>query len=240
MELEQMDEEQVLSEAMKQGFNPEYDGENKKSPKEYLEVAFNHNKVLKERNDKLSETVEKLTGQMSLLVEFQNEQKQKAVEKAITELKAERREAISDGDHDKVEKIDEQIDEQKVAKVRNDPILDAWIGRNAWYKDNEDLGIEADIIAQQLKATGRFSASDQDYERLLNRVESKVRQSFPDKFKNPKKDNPPDVDPGNPSPLRKSKNTYADLPADAKLACDQFVKNKLMSKEQYMDAYEWD
>ena len=154
MELENMNEDQLLSEAMKQGFNPEYDGENKKTPKEYLEVAFNHNKVLMERNENLSGKVDELKNQMSELVQFQNEQKQKAIDNAIANLKSERREAISDGDHDKVEQIDEQINEhneQRVAKSRNDPILDAWIKRNPWYKDDEDLGIEADVIAQQLK-----------------------------------------------------------------------------------------
>ena len=37
-----------------------------------------------------------------------------------------------------------------------------------------------------------------------------------------------------------SKRTYADLPADAKKACDQFVKDKIMTREQYLEIYEWE
>jgi len=242
MELENMNEEELLGEAMKQGYNPEYAGENKKSPKEYLEVSMRHNKVLKERNDRLAEQIDTLNDQMTQLVAFQNEQKQKAINKALAELNAQKKEAISDGDHQRVEEIDDQINKQTVAIKANDPILELWLQRNPWYKDNEDLGIEADIIAQQLKATGRFDGSDKDYERLLNTVEKRIKSSFSDKFKNPKKDNPAEVDSGNVSSGRQSssKKSYADLPADAKAACDRFVANKTMTRDQYVEMYEWE
>jgi exonuclease VII large subunit len=244
MELEQMGDEEILNEAMKQGFNPEYNGENKKSPKEYLEVSFNHNKMLKERNDKLSATVESLNQKMERLVAFQTEQKQKAVDSAVEKLKAERKDAIIDGDHEKVDQIDQKIQAEQqtnVANSENNPILDAWLGRNHWYNDDETLAIEADIVAKQLHETGRFTASHKDYEKLLSLVEQKIKSAFPDKFKNPKKDNPPEVDSGHPSsPHSQLNKTYADLPPDAKRACDAFVKDKIMTKEQYLEIYEWD
>lgn len=244
MDLEQLSEEEVLSEAMKQGFNPEYDGENKKTPKEYLEVSFSHNKMLKERNDKLSEQVNSLNSKMERLVQFQAEQKQKAVDTAVSKLQEERRDAIIDGDHEKVDQIDQKIQVEQQTNVADDgnkAILDAWLSRNPWYEGDETLGIEADIIAKQLNETGRFQQNIKDYERLLSLVEQKVKSAFPDKFKNPKKDNPPEVESGNnTSSTSQSKHTYAELPADAKRACDEFVKDKTMTKEQYLEIYEWD
>ncbi len=241
MELAIMKEDELLSEAMKQGYNPEFNGENKKSPKEFLEVAYNHNKMLKERNDKLSTTVDQLNDKLNRVVQFQSEMKDKAVETAIRELKSERTEAIKDGDIDKVEKLDQEISQQEVAKPANNIILDQWIGRNPWYQADEDLAIEADMIAKQLQDTGRFKANDTDYEKLLKQVETRVKKQFPDKFKNPKKDNPPEVEAGRNSSQRESTTrTFAELPADAKRACEQFVKDEIMTKEQYLEIYEWE
>ena len=241
MELEEMNDDEILNEAMKQGYNPDYDGEKKKTPKEFLEVSFNHNKMLKERNEKLSIQIDDLNSKLNSIVQFQEEQKKKAVEKAIRELKVERKAAIDDGDHERIEAIDEEIEQQKVAKPENNPILDAWLAQNPWYRNDEELAIEADIIAQQLSATGRYKPDNQaDYQKLLSHVETRVKKAFPDKFKNPKKDNPPEVESGRASPQSQSKHTYADLPAEAKKACDTFVRDGLMTKEQYLEMYEWD
>jgi len=42
---------------------------------------------------------------------------------------------------------------------------------------------------------------------------------------------------GNRSPS--NKKSYENLPADAKAACDKFVRQKLMTKEQYVASYEF-
>ena len=96
MNLEEMNDEQIEAEALKQGYNPNYDGENKKTPKEFLEVAFNHQHVLKERNEKLSKQIEEMSEKFSnlqsttkKLVDDIETQKKKAVEKAIKQLEAE-------------------------------------------------------------------------------------------------------------------------------------------------------
>ncbi len=241
MDLENMSEDELLVEAKKRGFNPEYEGDNKKSPKEYLEVQLNHNKVLMERNEALTEQVERLSAQIKQVVEFTKEQKQKAVDAAIAKLTAQKEEAIADSDPERVKQLDVMIEnEKKVAKNQNDPILEAWIANNPWYLNDEKLAIKADRIAFELKNTGRFSATDKDYEKLLKLVEEEVKSTFPDKFKNPKKDNPPEVESGHNSGQRPSKKSYADLPQDAKRACDAFVKDKIMTREQYLDIYEWD
>lgn len=243
MELEQMNDEEILNEAIKQGFNPDYEGENKKSPKEYLEVSFNHNKMLRERNDKLSQEIEALNSKMNRLVEFQTEQKQKAVNAAVASLKEQRKEAITDGDVEKVEKIDQAIEaEQNVAIPQSNPILEAWMARNPWYESDRELAIESDIIAKQLHDTGRFQGNDRDYKELLQLVEKKVKAQFPEKFKNPRKDDPPEVEDGKASSpsTSQSKKTYADLPPEAKRACDQFVNDKTLTREQYLEIYEWE
>ena len=248
MDIETMNESELLDAAMKQGYNPEFEGEGKKSPKEFLEVAFSHNKVLKERNANLNEQNDELLAQinemdskMQRLIQFQEEQKKKAVENAIKKLMVDRKDAIDDADHERVAQIDQQIENEKsVAKSESNPILDEWIRQNPWYIKDNDLGLEADIIAKQLQDTGRFGANDQDYRKLLEQVEKRTKSAFPDRFKNPKKDNPSDVESSRQSPANSSKKTYADLPDDAKKACDQFVRDKILTREQYLETYEWD
>lgn len=243
MQLEQMNDDQILAEARKQGYNPDYEGENKKSPKEYLEISFNNNKMLKERNDKLSEKIEHLEGKIERLVSFQTEQKNKAVQAAVEQLKLERREAISDGDHEKVEQIDQKIQAEQQTNVANSEhssILNTWLSQNPWYQSDETLAIEADVVAQQLFGTGRFNSNPKDYEKLLGLVEQKIKATYPAKFNNPKKDNPPEVDSGHESPPSQLKHTYAELPPEAKKACDGFVRDKIMTREQYLEIYEWD
>lgn len=244
MELDEMTEEQIESEALKQGYNPNYEGENKKTPKEFLEVALTHNHVLKERNEKLSSQFDEIKAELATtremtkkLVSNFEEQKKKAVEKAISALKAERKEAIADGDADKVEKIDEEIDRQKenVAKPVENPIFTAWVTENPWYHTNKRMGAKADTIAKELVESGRYD----DQKEIFDTVADEIKRLYPEAFVNPKKGSP-EVEGGRQSPTKTSKKSYADLPADAKAACDEFVSNKLMTREEYVTMYEWE
>lgn len=243
MDLESMNEEEIEAEALKQGYNPNYEGENKKSPKEFLEVAFNHNQVLKERNEKLSSEVEqtraevtKLRGDMEKVLSFAEEQKKKAVEKAVKELKEQRKEAIADSDHEKVEQIDEQIKEAEKAPPEPDPKFKEWVSTNQWYEDDPIMGAEADYYAKMFVESGRFKSQEQVFEAVTN----KIKSLYPEKFKNPKKDDPPETEGGRPSPTKKSKKSYEDLPREAKQACDEFVEQGIMTREKYVSMYEWE
>lgn len=248
MNLEEMNDDQILEEAKKQGYNENFEGENKKTPKEFLEIGLSHNHVLKERNEKLSGQVEELTGQlgqvksnMEKLVQFQEEQKKKAVEKALRELNAQKKEAISEGDVEKVEEIDKEIKEhENVAESKDNAILNTWMENNPWYTEDPLMGVVADRIFDQFAAAGRYSNDEAGYKSALKAVEEKIKETYPEKFRNPNKDKPADVAGSRPSPERSTKKTYADLPEEAKAACDQFVTDKIMTREDYVKAYEWE
>jgi len=140
-----------------------------------------------------------------------------------------------------VEELDKELQQQQeVAKPDGNPILDTWIEQNSWYTKDEELGLEADVIAHQLGNTGRFTNDETGYKKLLNEVEKRIKKAFPEKFSNPKKDELPEVEGGRPSPTKKSKKTYEDLPQEARQACDEFVVQGLMTKDQYVSMYEWE
>ena len=62
------------------------------------------------------------------------------------------------------------------------------------------------------------------------KVQSTFKKSTPSARPSP-------VDVSTPSRGSTSKKSYADLPAEAKQACDKFVKQGLLSKDQYVKDY---
>jgi hypothetical protein len=66
-----------------------------------------------------------------------------------------------------------------------------------------------------------------------------VKAKFPDKFENPRRKAAMHEGGGARGESKRGKS-YANLPADAKATCDRFVKKGLMTKEAYVDAYEWE
>lgn len=255
MDLNEMNDEQIEAEAKKSGYNPNYDGDDKRTPREYLEIAFSHNNILKKNNEKLSGEVDGLSkeiknlhSKITNLVDFQENQKDKAVKKAITKLQAEKKDAITEGDHEKVEAIDKQIEEEgekpasDKSKPKPSPVFDDWHDDNKWY-DDKRIGAKADLLFDQYANTGRFTTDDAGHREILDIVTEEIKQLFPDTFTNPNKKKPAEVSGGGPSPDRSnnSNKSYADLPADAKAACDEFcVSIPGYTKEKYLEIYEWD
>jgi len=226
----------------------DYKGENGswKSAKEFLEYGRNHNRILKQNNDKLLSQVSDLQKTMGELVADTQSQKDKAVEKAIKNLKAERAEAINDSDGEKVNLIDDQIDELKQAPPPPPPppppakqtnvVFEGWLQNNAWYKNDPDLAIEADYMAQNYINSNQGLAPEKVYEAVTQRI----KREFPHKFENPNKQEPGQVAQGTHSPTTKGKG-FNDLPPDAKAACNKFIKSiPGFTKEKYLETYEWD
>jgi hypothetical protein len=71
-------------------------------------------------------------------------------------------------------------------------------------------------------------------------VKEGVKEAFPHKFDNPNRNKAASVDGGanrGASTGRPKSKTYNDLPADAKMQCDKYVNQKLMTKEKYIQEY---
>ena len=228
------------------------DADKWKSAKDFLKVSDNHNAVLKERLGKLQEEGKATRAEMSkmrettekLIAHF-DEQKKKAVEKAVSELKVQRREAISEGDADKVEKIDDEITKtttEVVKKVDTDfadwsERFDSWKGSNDWYGSDMRMTVDADELGGKFYRSGRFKTS----EAILKEVEKEMKRSFPDRFRNPNKDDPSVVEGTTPTKLNGKKKGFADLPIEAKKACEEFVRDiPGFTKEKYLSTYEWE
>ena len=75
---------------------------------------------------------------------------------------------------------------------------------------------------------------------FLDKLDEVLAEELPTKFG--KKGAPTSrVESGSGRQSRGSSNaqSYDNLPADAKSACDRFVKQKLMSREEYVNSFDW-
>lgn len=175
---------------------------------------------------------------------FHNETEARAYQRAITDLKKEKVAAIEQGDGERVIEIDDEIDKIKEAQRKPEPkatqSVDTgwtqWTQKNQWYGKDEVLTALANGFAEKVKAEN----PDLVGAPFLDKVADLVKQTMPDKFENPNRQHSAVSGSGTSgSGTGKKKKTYDDLPADAKAACDKFVKQGWMTKEQYVAEYEW-
>jgi len=216
-----------------------------KSAEAFNEAGVNIAAVQSERNKKLVADMELMKnsmaeiqkGQFDLIKEARNEVKAK-YEQKLEKLKTEQEKAFDDGDkekfkavNDKIEKLAPPKEAPKEQPQTPDPVFVSWLTENEWYQNDQQLIGEADIIADRLVKQGMTGKP------LLDETAKQVKKLNPDKFET--KQSPSPVE-GGSSPGGggggKGK-TYADLPPEAKKACDNFVKNQGMKKENYVKLY---
>jgi hypothetical protein len=159
--------------------------------------------------------------------------------RALETLKAQKVQAIEEGDAQSVVKIDDQIDlvkeeQRKLATQAYEPAVQelnpefvAWTDRNKWYERDENMKIFADALGQRLAAAGRSPSA------VLAEVERQVREEFPHKFKNPNRDKPGAVE-GSVSKGGKAGSSIQ-LSDDERRVMQRFVRTGVMTEKQYMD-----
>lgn len=215
--------------------------DNWKTAEQFIEDGNKHAVILRERNQKLAAQVSEMQSTMTQLVDDQQKQKDKAVKRAIKELRVQKVEAINESDGEKVTAIDEQIDQLKEdAKPAPNPTndFDRWITDNAWYNTDPMLKAEANMYAKAYVDAGSFKTDAEVFDAVTRRI----KREFPDQFENPNKKEPSSVAPGSHSkPSGAAGKKYSDLPAEAKAACDRFVKTiPKFTVDKYLATYEWD
>lgn len=158
--------------------------------------------------------------------------------RALDTLKAQKVQAIEEGDAQSVVKIDDQIDlvkeeQRKLAAQAAEPAVPelnpefvAWTERNSWYERDTNMKIFADALGQRLAAAGKTPAA------VLAEVEKQVREEFPHKFKNPNRDKPGSVE-GSTNKGGKA-NSDVVLSDDERRVMQRFVRTGVMTEKEYL------
>jgi len=224
--------------------NPILRANNERLKKEMEAERQKHNKELAE----LKQAAEEFK-------QFQKDaftRKQQQLETELSDLKNQRKEAIREGDADLVVELEDRIEDLKEEKskkpepvvatpsvqeeVKIDPSLNEWLEGNKWFGQD----VEATEVANALGVSLRKQFPNLTGVDFLNKLDEKLKQRVPELYGNQNQTRSAVEGSTTRSAPSSGKKSYDNLPADAKAACDKFVKQGLFkSKQEYVELYDW-
>lgn len=231
---------EVEEKALKGGWIPksEFKGDPAKwrSAEEFVERGETLLPIMKATVARQAREIAALERAQKEVTEYLTRSEKLAYDRAIKDLKAKQIEAVSVADTETFAKLDQEIAElsretpRPPAHVKNtdDPVFTEWLGRNKWAESDEVMIAYAETQGEFLTRTTNKRGSD-----LLEEITKEVKAKFPNKFTNPRRDEAPPVEGGSP-PSRKGGKTFADLPAEAKAACERMEKNYGVKRADYL------
>lgn len=242
-------DEAVEAEALAMGWTPKDkfkgDPDKWRPAAEFVERGKTILPIVQAKVKKQEAELAELRATVRELGDFVSKTEKRAYDKALADLNAQRAEAISAGDGEAFAKIDERIEavkaevaakEQKQAAKtqKTDPVYEEWASRNKWLED-ADMAEYGEFAAQQLRNRGEKATGAE----FLEMVTARVKAQFPAKFTNPRREAAPAVEGGAPAP-RKGGKGFADMPADARAACDRMARNLFNGDEKAMAKFKSD
>lgn len=181
------------------------------------------------------------------------ERKQKQLQDELLSLKEQRREAIREGDADLVVELEDRIEDAKTERDAKpvkpeptvtdptpaplDPSLTAWIDGNKWFGED----IEATEIVNGIGAAIRKQFPKLEGKEFLAKLDERIDSRLPEIRGNKNQERSSvDSSTGRGSSTTSKKQSYDNLPSDAKAACDRFVKQGMFkTREEYVALYDW-
>lgn len=225
--------------------------------KEINPILRKNNERIQKELDLTKKQMEELRATTEEFKKFQKEsydRKLQEYEEQIKDLKELKKKAVSEGDGELVVELDDRIEALKDQKANSKPpeaskkddspqvdpeiqkAVEDWVETNKWYKTDSKLAAATDAIAAQVRKDNPFLVGKE----FFDEVDKALADTFtPERLG--KKTRPRGmVDSGGQgSSGSTNKKTYENLPPEAKQACDKFVKQKLMSREDYINSYDW-
>ena len=241
------EERDYEKEALADGWNPNYDGENKVDAKTFVERGEKINGMLKGKIGRLEERIDSLTqtnAEFKKYTDAQIKKEQEKNDKLISELEKVKAQAITDGDGAAAVQAEKDIQSLQANKPQTateqsqayNRMAEQWANENKWYATNERLGAFADGIAERVINEGYTGQA------YFNELTRRTKEAFPEEFENPNKKKPGTVESGGDKGVKDSKSrNWSNLPADAKAQAERFIKDiPGYTKEQYLEQYDWD
>ena len=253
---------QVEARATRMGWvkEDEWNGppENYRDAQAFIDVGEKELPVLRERNRNLDHRLQAAESSArdvkATLEEFKGHHakvEERAYERAYRDIEGKQRAAAEEGDvsaYDALQVEKEKLEKDApaatpavapvdVQKPEDEPDFIAWKADNSWYETDMDLTVFAESVAKIVARKNPELRGRAFFDKLTE----EVKRSKPDKFKNPRRQQAAAVEGAGGSTYRSSGGKgYADLPPEAKMACDKFVNQKLITQKQYLAEYEWE
>lgn len=228
--------------AMDMGWRPqeEWNGE----PEDFIDAAeFVRRKPLFDKIEAATKEVKNTRKTLDAFKDHYQKVRETEYARALNDLKAQAKEARTEGEHGLAEDILERREvieaerdafreEQKsltVEETKTNPAFEQWVSRNNWYQSQQHMRVFADNLGVQLNAQGM------SLDKVLVEVERAVKKEFPTKFRNPNRDNAPSVE--SPSIKKGEKGGSLDdsfLSDQDKQFMARFIRDGVMTKEEYI------
>lgn len=195
---------------------------------------FDKIKTQSKKLKELEKTVEALSKHYKIGIE-------QAKERAIAELKEQRKEAIELGEVAEVEKLDLKIDQVKqMSAPETNPIglapeIESFIEeQKSWF--NKDIEMTDFAVSYNESYLRR---SPGDLEKSLEETLKAVKKAYPEKFENTRRKTPPTVEGGEASEKSAGKYAFSKLNNEQKIVYNQLVKtHKQMTHDEYFKSLE--
>lgn len=235
---------EIEAEAKRMGWTPleQFKGDPDKwrGADEFVERGRNMLPIVRATVKKQEREIAELKQSMKEFGEFHTKTEQRAYAQALADLKQQRADAIAAGDGVAFDKVDSAIDDLKkdietkakpAQQDQDDPVFNDWKGRNKWL-DDPKMEAYGNAAANYLRGTGE-KATGADF---LELVTKEVKAKFPEKFENPRRSAAPSVEGGAPA-ARSGGKSFADMPADARAACERMARNGYSDKPKEQAAF---
>lgn len=191
---------------------------------------------------KLKEDGKQTSKAFRALVEHHRKVRETAVQEALTQLKAQRREAMLNHDLDVVEAIEEKMEKVKTTPDIPDvvipevpqgptPTFKSWHKKNSWYELQGDH--EESRIADVIGATFKKNNPDATEEEFLEHVEKRIAKRFPELFEN--KTAPKVSEVGSNAGNKTGGGDSFKLTPEEERICKQMVEQDVMTRKEYID-----
>lgn len=228
----------VEQKAMEQGWRPldQWDGdpEDWRDAKSFIDRGELFGKIDVQRREikELRTALQDLKVHNSRIAEVE-------YKRALATLKAEKREALADGNVDAVMEIEEKIeavkDAQREAATQPvtqpsevNPMFQSWLTRNKWFEESRVMRAFANDLGKELASKGLSPAE------VLDQVEKEVKKEFAEKFHNPNRNKPGAVESSTNKGGRSSEKEY-ELTDMERQVMQRLVKTiPGFSKEKYI------
>lgn len=161
--------------------------------------------------------------------------------RAVSDLKAQRKEALKEEDVQTVLQIDDQLEEleqkkedfvpQKTATQQVSPQFTTWVAENQWYQTDAEMARIADGIG--FGYMQQYPGSSE--EAVFSHVNKRMKEIFPEKFGGKKM--VPTVDGGGNRQTTGKTSGVFKLPTEAEEMMNRFVKAGVMTREEYIKDY---
>ena len=240
-------DQDTITEAKRQGWVPqdEYDGPTEKwvDAETFVKKGKEINALLRKDNEFLKREVAEMKSTMMEFKKFSADNEKRAYERALSDLREQKKQAVNQGDGDRLVEVDDAIEELKVQRAKEaqqakapsnqiDPSFVEWNDDNKWFGKDAELTEEANMIGETIKRRQPTLIGRE----FLDEVTKRVKKMYPEKFTNTNRDKPSPVEgtTSNKSSAKTGKYSFSDLPPEAKSACLKFEKQKLLSREEYV------